>query len=221
MSETFRQSGQVTAAAREADPLNRLLHHYPLRRLEAEAIRDSLLAVSGRLDRGLYGAPINPYRSNEDATKRLLSGPLDGEGRRSIYLKMTIMEPPKFLATFNQPAPKIPTGRRDVTNVPAQALTLLNDPFVEAQAALWARNLIAASHDSPEDRLVEMFERALGRRPGEQELARWMKAVNDIAGLHQDVPESRPPAGGMMQSAAVWKDVAHAMFNTKEFLYVR
>ena len=220
-SETFRQSGQTTARAREVDPLNRLLHHYPLRRLDAETLRDSLLFVSGGLDRRLFGSPINPHRANEDATKRLLSGPLDGNGRRSIYLKATIMEPPKFLATFNQPAPKIPTGHRDVTNVPAQALTLLNDPFVGGQAELWAQKLIATPHESPQGRLTEMFKRAFSRDPEEQELARWVDAIEDITGLYQDVPELRPPPGGMMESLPVWKDIAHAMFNAKEFFYVR
>ena len=221
MSETFRQASRGSLAAREADPLNRLLHHYPLRRLDAEAIRDSLLAVSGRLDSRLFGPPINPYRSNEDPAKWLLSGPLDGQGRRSIYLKMTIMEPPKFLSTFNQPNPKIPTGVRDVTNVPGQALTLLNDPFAVGQAEFWARRLIAVPNESPEQRLGVMFQRAFGRNPNEQERARWMSAVHDIAGLYQDAPKRRPPPSGLMDSLDVWKDVAHAMFNAKEFLYVR
>ena len=120
----------------EIDPENRLWHHYPMRRLEAEAIRDSLLAVSGRLDRTLMGPPIEPYRTAEDATKRLFKGPLDGNGRRSIYLEMTLMEPPRFLALFNQPIPKQTVGRRDVSNVPDQALAMLNDPFVVAMAEL-------------------------------------------------------------------------------------
>ena len=220
-SETFQQAGQTTERARNLDPFNRLLHHYPLRRLDAETIRDSLLAVSGQLDGRIFGPPINPYRSNEDATKRLLSGPLDGNGRRSIYLKMTIMEPPKFLATFNQPAPKIPTGRRDVTNVPAQALTLLNDPFVSGQAALWGQKLIATPHESPRERLTEMFRRAFSREPEEPELTRWVDAVEDISGLYHDLPDTVLPPGGMMMALPVWKDVAHAMFNAKEFLYVR
>ena len=220
-SETFQQSGRFSAAAREADPRNRLLHHYPLRRLDAEAIRDSLLAVSGRLDRRLFGPPINPYRSSEDAAKWLLSGPLDGQGRRSVYLKMTIMEPPKFLSTFNQPNPKIPTGARDVTNVPGQALALLNDPFAVGQAEFWARQLIATSHESPEQRLGVMFQRAFGRDPDEQERTRWISAVHDIAGLYQDIPEKTSPPGGLMDSLDVWKDMAHAMFNAKEFLYVQ
>ena len=62
--------------------------------------------------------------------RRLISGPVDGDGRRSIYTKVTIMEPSRLLATFNAPDPKIPTGQRDVSNTPAQSLTLLNDEFV-------------------------------------------------------------------------------------------
>ena len=213
MTEAFQQSSQVTGLAREVDPSNRLLHHYPLRRLDAESLRDSLLAVSRRLDRRLFGPPIDPYRSKEDPTKRLFSGPLDGDGRRSIYLKMTIMEPPRFLATFNQPGPKIPTGNRDVTSVPAQALALLNDPFVADQAQFWARQLITSSHESPEERLRVMFQRAFSRGPEPQELVSWKKAVGNIAAMYEDED--------LMHSRVVWKDVAHAMFNTKEFIYVR
>ena len=221
ISETFQQSSEISASGKKLDPSNRLLHRYPMQRLDAEAIRDSLLAVSGRLDYRLFGALIDPYRMNEDPEKRLFSGPLDGNGRRSIYLKMTIMEPPKLLATFNQPRPKIPTGRRDVTNVPGQALVLLNSPFVAEQAKLWAQKLVETPHDSPEARLTDMFRRALGRDANPQELERWTDAVNDIAGLYQGIPDMRPPPGGLMHSTAVWQSVAHAMLNTKEFLYVR
>ena len=226
LSETFQQSGQFTAKSQKVDPLNRLLNHYPLRRLEAESIRDAMLAVSTRLDCRMYGEPVNPLRSKEDPQKRLFSGPLDGEGRRSIYIKMAIMEPVKLMATFNQPAPKIPTGRRDVTNVPAQALALLNDPFVISQAEYWARQLIgtshfSASHTSPQKRLIVMFRSAFSRDPSPKELVRWSKAVADLARLYQDVPGNAPHASMMMDSVAVWKDVAHAIFNTKEFIYVR
>ena len=108
------------------------------------AIRDSLLAVSGQLDPQLYGRPILPMRPVEDGAKRLFTGPLDGNGRRSIYLQMSIMDPPKFLTGFNLPDLKLPTGKRDVTNVPTQALILLNDPFVNAMAKAWAEKLISS-----------------------------------------------------------------------------
>jgi hypothetical protein len=217
LTETFRQAGQpASSAAAEVDPRNRLLHHYPLRRLEAEGVRDAILAVSGRLDATLYGPTVDPHRPKEDPDKRLFCGPVDGNGRRSIYTKVTIMEPPKFLAAFNQPNPKIPTGRRDVTNVPAQALTMLNDPFVTGQAKFWATRLMSPSeHASADARLVEMFERALGRAPEADERARWGQLVTDLAALHG------VPSDAALGSVPVWADVAHALFNAKEFIYVR
>ncbi|MGB0583154.1 MAG: DUF1553 domain-containing protein, partial [Limisphaerales bacterium] len=200
LSQTFRQSGQSSPTAKELDPRNRLLHHYPTRRLEAEAIRDSLLAVSGRLDLKLYGRPINPYRRAEDSKKRLFSGPLDGHGRRSLYQEMSIMKPPEFLVAFNLPDLKLPTGKRDVTNVPAQALTMLNDPFVNAMAKHWADQLKKEKDIDPRIRTGDMIRAALGRHPTDPELNRWT------------------PTSDTQQS---WQSLAHALFNTKEFIYYR
>jgi len=215
LSETWRQSGQVSPQAREVDPANRLLHHFPLRRLEAEEIRDQMLAVSGRLDRRLGGPPINPYRTNEDPQKRLFCGPLDGEGRRSIYTKITIMEPPRLLALFNQPTPKIPTGRRDVTNTPAQSLALLNDAFVAGQAEHWAARLVERTGETPAGRLGYMFRTSLGRGISSAETERWTTALNDLAALRQ------VSASDLMSNMVLWKDLAHAMFNLKEFIYIQ
>lgn len=224
MTETFQQSNQASARAHEVDPVNRMLHHYPLRRLDAESIRDAMLAVSGRLDPQLLGGFVDPYRPKSKVVKAdqtYFSGPLDGNGRRSIYLRNTIMEPYKFLETFNKPIPKMPTGRRDVTNVPNQALTMLNDPFVAGQAEFWARRLIAESHGSLEQRLTDMFQHALGREPEAGELTTWTRAVHDFNALHQSHSDGSPSSEDLLQSVAVWKDTAHAIFNTTEFIYVR
>jgi hypothetical protein len=202
----------VSAAARRRDPDNRLLHHYPTRRLEAEAIRDALLAVSGRLDRSLYGRPIEPPRPAEDPKKRLFSGPLDGDGRRSLYLKMSIMEPPRFLVGFNLPDLKLPTGKRDVTNVPAQSLIMLNDPLVHALAAHWAERLVTMPHASVEARIDTMFLRAFARRPDPAESRRWTAALHDFANAN---------GPDVMTDKTAWKRLAHAFFNAKEFLYYR
>ena len=211
LSQAFRQSGTVSEAARQRDPENRLLHHYPTRRLEAEAIRDALLAVSGRLDPKLYGRPVDPPRAAEDTLKRLFSGPLDGQGRRSIYLKLSIMEPPKFLVSFNFPD-HVPTGKRDFTNVPAQSLLMLNDPFVHAMARHWASQFVKQPHTSTEERITAMFVRAFGRMPDEAELIRWSAASREFATV-----------GGLetMADEAVWKRLAHMFFNAKEFIYYR
>jgi hypothetical protein len=214
-TEAWRQASDATAGGLAADPDNRLLHHYPLRRLEAEALRDAMLAASGRLDRRLFGPPVNPHRQKEDSEKRLFSGPLDGDGRRSLYIKITIMEPPRFLATFNQPTPKIPTGKRDLTNTPAQALALLNDPFVRDQAERWADRLVVMPHATVQERLVDMFSTALGRKPTGDEVSRWAAAVADFSALRDVQPTE------VLPNAGIWRDVAHALFNTKEFIYVR
>ena len=212
LSQTFRQSGIVSEKAREIDPGNRLLHHYPTRRLEAEAIRDAMLQVSGRMDAKLYGRPILPPRAVQDGSKRLYSGPLDGEGRRSIYQQMSIMDPPKFLVGFNLPDLKLPTGRRDVTNVPSQALILLNDPFVEAMSKQWATNLVRDANKDVEGRIRGMFGRALGREPDAAETARWTRALQDFA---------TTPNADLLKDEKAWQGLAHALFNTKEFIYYR
>ncbi len=211
LSAAFRQGSSASTPAREADPADRLLHHFPLRRLEAEEVRDAILATSGRLDRRLYGPSIDPPRPKEDAEKRLFSGPVDGLGRRSLYIKVAIMEPPRFLATFNQPAPKIPAGRRDVTTLPAQALALLNDPFVLGQARFWGEQVAADRATDPDVRLADMIRAALGREADAAELAGWRGVRDDLArerGVGPDSPEA-------------WADVAHSLFNLKEFLYIR
>ena len=92
------------------------------------------------------------------------SGPLDGDGRRSLYLNVRRnFLNPMFLA-FDFPAPFSTMGRRNVSNVPAQALTLMNDPFVVGQARLWADRLLAEDRDGPADRR-RTARAALRRRP--------------------------------------------------------
>ena len=215
LSQTWQQSQQSAVGAQDVDPANRLLHHFPVQRLDAESLRDAMLFVSGRLDHSLYGPTSDPFRLSEDDQKRLFSGPLDGLGRRSIYTKVTIMEPPRFLATFNQPVPKIPVGRRDVTTTPAQSLTLLNDPFVAGQADYWASRLLQQNDTTIESRVQQMFVKALGRDASSEELSRWSQAARDFAS------EEKIPEQEVLRSQSVWQTMAHAMFNTKEFLYVR
>jgi len=215
LSETFQMSSVAAPATAQIDPENRLLHHFPARRLEAEAIRDTILAVSGRLDRTLYGPSIQPFRSEPMPERRLFPGPLDGNGRRSIYTKVTLMQGPKFLEVFNFPDPKVAVGRRDVTNVPAQALTLLNDPFVIGQADLWAAKLLETTDSSVAGRVERMFLTSLGRRPTRSEAKRFEQLVTELASLQQ------LPAGEVLSNRGLWKDVAHSVFNMKEFIYVR
>jgi hypothetical protein len=214
LTRAFQMSNRPAPAAREADPHNRLQQHYPARRLEAEPIRDSILAVSGRLDRTLYGPSIQPYRDKENPDRRLFPGPLDGHGRRSLYVKNNLMEAPRFLGAFNVPGGKVTQGRRDVTNVPAQALALLNDPFVLQQAGAWADRLVDRPDAAAAARVDHLFRAALGRPPHQDEREHFEQAVARLAALHGVPPD------GILKSRAVWRDVAHTMFNLKEFIYI-
>ncbi|MDZ4860363.1 MAG: DUF1549 and DUF1553 domain-containing protein [Candidatus Hydrogenedentes bacterium] len=214
-STAWRQTSVPDEAASAADPENRLWHHLPMRRLEAESIRDAMLAVSGRLDASLSGEPVNPYRVAEDATKRLYSGPIDGDGRRGLYLKMTLMEPPRFLALFNQPIPKVTTGRRDATNVPDQALALLNDPFVIEMARHWSERVMLDRAASPEQRVEGMFISAFARPPASKEVARLVTLAQHCATVRG------ADTAALLSCQPVWQDVAHAIFNLKEFIYVQ
>jgi hypothetical protein len=198
----------------ELDPENRLWHHRPLRRLEAEALRDALLQVSGRLDLRLYGPAVEPWRAAEDSSKRLYRGPLDGAGRRSVYLEMTLMEPPRFLSLFNQPLPKQTNGRRDVTTTADQALALLNDPFVAEAAGHWSRQLMRDGSASVEVRVAAMLRRAFSREPSALEVDGLVQLVRESARLR------RVDSAGLLMAESVWADAAHAVFNLKEFLYV-
>lgn len=214
LSRAFRSSSRPTDSAKSGDPLNRLLSHYAARRGEAEVIRDSLLAVSGRLDPQLFGPSVHPYREKADPDKRLFTGPLDGDGRRSIYLKFQLMEAPDFLSAFNLPGGKVTQGRREASNTPAQRLALLNDPFVLAMADHWAGELIADGSPSVSARIDTMFHKALDRSPQAAERERFERAIRTMA-AQAGVSES-----DLLTSRPVWKDAAHLVFNLSEFLFI-
>jgi mono/diheme cytochrome c family protein len=212
ISATFRQASGVSASASHIDPENKLLHHYPTRRLEAESIRDNLLAASGRLDPTMFGRPIMPPRGAEDSAKRLYSGPLDGLGRRSIYTQTSIMEPAKFLVGFNLPDPRLPTGKRDSTNDPTQALIMLNDPFVAAMARHWGQQLVKNPSKTIDDQMETMFITAFSRAPTAMERKDWAGALHDFA---------TPNHTDLLRDEEAWTRLAHALFNTQEFIYYR
>jgi hypothetical protein len=214
LTRAFRRGAHSADAARTADPQNRLLHRYPARRMDAETVRDGLLTISGRLDRKLFGPSIEPYRSQEIADKRLWSGPLDGHGRRSLYLKNTLLEGPRFLEVFNFPGGKVAQGRRDVTNVPAQALAMLNDPFVLQASGVWAERLVKQQDKSPGERIAFMFRAALGRAPTAEEQQRCERLVTQLAQEYEVSPEKT------LASADVWKAFAHTIFNWQEFIFI-
>lgn len=157
---------------------------------------------------------VPAYREKDDEYHRLFRGPLDGHGRRSLYIKTTLMEAPAFLESFNLPGAKVTQGRRDATNVPAQALAMLNDPLVRDQAAFWGKRLVERKNDTVDGRVTSMFVTALSREPTAEEKTRFIRFVDQLADLH------RISRAEIMQSQAIWSDLAHTMFNLQEFIAI-
>jgi hypothetical protein len=192
------------------DPDNLLLHRMRVRRLEGEAVRDALLAVSGRLNSRLFGPSVPVHLTPFlDGRGRPASGPLDGDGRRSVYLAVRRNFLSPLLLAFDTPIPFSTVGRRTVSNVPAQALILMNDPLVHQQAHLWAKRVLA-SPGSARERIAGMYRSAFSRPPTVAELEACLEFLREQAGLH----------AGRQDDPAVWADLAHALFNVKEFIFV-
>ncbi|MDE2732094.1 MAG: PSD1 and planctomycete cytochrome C domain-containing protein [Bacteroidota bacterium] len=213
LSDAFRRS---TGESADSDPENLLLAHYPVRRLEAEAIRDGMLAVSGRLDPALFGPPV-PIHLTEFMKGRgrpAENGPLDGEGRRSVYISVRRNFLSPMMLAFDKPIPFSTFGARNSSNVPAQSLTLLNDPFVAEQASVWAQALINEPHLDIEARVTDIYLKGLARRPTHDELDQAASFILEEA-ARLDLDES-----GIMEHAELWTAYCHVVLNLKEFIYL-
>ncbi len=169
MSETYRQaSGGQRAKSAEADPENRLLSHANKRRLDAEVIRDSVLAVSGLLNEsrrpGSLVAELDGQSVSLMGFNAKLPSDLDGSHHRSVYLPVIRDHLPDVLEQFDGANPNLVTGDRDVTNVPLQGLYLLNCPFVQEMAAALAKRIQSAPNQ------IELaFQLCFNRKPDAQE----------------------------------------------------
>ena len=170
-SSTFRQSSAPRADAIAVDADNRLLWRMSTRRLEAELVRDSVLAVAGELNRQLSGPGYQDFRPFLRGGTQFFE-PLDPEGpayqRRSIYRTWARGGHNQLLDTFDCPDPSMSTPRRSVTTTPLQALSLLNNTFILRMSDAFAADLQRTMGDSPQ-LIDELFRRAWGREPVELE----------------------------------------------------
>lgn len=148
-SDTFQRSDKAPAGASDKDPDNKLLGHWTVRRLPAESIRDSMLQLTGKLDLTMGGESVG-----------------GGDLRRSVYVKVIRNSLDPFLTVFDAPVPSGTRGKRDVTNVPAQSLTMLNDPKIQKWAKEWGNR----AQGDEATRVKQMFVEAFGRQPNDKEL---------------------------------------------------
>ena len=210
LSSTYQMSSVPSELAQTEDPANTLLQHMPIKRLEAEAVRDHILACSGELDTTLFGPSPEAYVDDYPVSRaRPKTGPINGDARRSVYLEIRRNFLPSFLRAFDLPNATEPIGARQVTNVPAQSLALMNDPFVHEQAAAWARK-ISDRKLSTIDRINQLHLTAYGRPASEKELtwaSDFLQSMAKEYGTKEDDPK-------------VWTDLCHLMYNRKDFIYL-
>ncbi|MDG3008221.1 PSD1 and planctomycete cytochrome C domain-containing protein [Paludisphaera mucosa] len=171
LSSTYRQSSADRPECRKVDPENRLMWRANRRRLDFEAMRDTLLAVSGRLDATMYGRPVDVAND-------------PGNARRSVYGLIDRQSFPAVFRAFDLASPDVSAERRPMTTVPQQALFGMNAPLVAEQAkALAARPEIAAA--DPRDAVRALYRLILARAAGGDEVesaARFLRSLDDDPG---------------------------------------
>lgn len=234
LSETYRRSSQPSQALLDADPFNRYHGRQTMRRLDAEFIRDNALAVSGLLNREMYGPSVKPYQPG--GYYRELNFPKreyepnynDDQFRRGLYMhwQRTFLHP--SLMAFDAPAREECTAERVVSNTPLQSLTMLNDPsYVEAARAFAARILQSGPGDTA-GRIDFAFEQAVSRNAVAEEQQVLKELVEaQLADFRQEPERARKLLGVGFAGVptdldpvelAAWTGVARAVMNKHEFV---
>jgi hypothetical protein len=212
LSSTYRMSSRPSdSEAERIDPEIVLLHRMRIRRLEGEVIRDAILAGSSRLDRKMTGPSVLPFLTSfmEGRGRPKNSGPLDGEGRRSLYINVRRNFLTPMFLSFDYPTPLTTMGRRSVSNVPAQALTMMNNPFVVQQAYVWAERVLSEPGKTPKQRIRRIYETAFCRLPTDSELAAALQFLSDQGQEYNGPDDPR-----------TWADYCHVLMNVKEFVFL-
>ena len=174
-SSVYRQGNELSANGMQHDPENKLMWRRPSRRVEAEIVRDTLLAVSGELDETMYGP-----------------GSLKQEDRRrSVYLKVKRSVLIPILQLFDAPDAMQGIGDRSVTTVPPQALAMMNSPFVRGLAEKFAKRVQADANVSVEHVVNRAYAIAISRKPTENELATMRQFILQQSASYGNTPEAK------------------------------
>ena len=219
LTKTYQLDSTPGAKAAQLDPENIQLSHQRVRRMDAESIRDNILAVSGDLDlRVPDGSPMvkvdGQFARRPAFDPQTLTIPY-----RSVYLPIVRDALPDSLAVFDMAEPSLVTGVREETTVPSQALFLLNAPFV-IDAAIKASGRIPVASRTQDDRIESVFRMILGRMPSPKEV------TASKAFLDSFVPESQSNSGVYSRVArnserARWTVFCQSLMATVEFRTVR
>ncbi len=207
-SAAYQRATRPTADTRRSvvDSENRLLSHFPLRRLEAEEIRDAVLFVAGSLDRTMGGKTI-PVKNREFFFNHTSKDATTYDSpRRALYLPVVRNNVYDLFEQFDFPDPAVPNGNRNATVVAPQALLMLNSDLVGKAAEKFAASLLASASD--DTRRIELaYQKAYARPPTAKELARAKKFLADFK------PDSAA-------SPNAWTVLCQSLLAANEFIYL-
>jgi hypothetical protein len=196
-SAAYRQTAESDQRRDAVDPDNRLLWHRTRTRLEAEGVRDAMLAASGQLDTTMFGP-----------------GTLDpAQRRRSIYFTVKRSQLVPDMMLYDAPDALQGLGRRAATIVAPQALAMLNNQQVIERAQAFARRLLAPEGTTPDEAIRRGYVRALGRPPDEAELAQSVAFVQHATDVYAE-------AGNETAAEAAMSDFCQVLFSLNEFIYI-
>lgn len=214
LSSTYQMASTESPRAVKVDPENRWLSHQARQRLEAEAIRDSMLAVSGDLDPTMGGAhPFPPVTAWGFSQHAPFTATYETR-RRSVYLMSQRIRKHPFLALFDGAEPNASTPERPISTTPIQALFMMNDPFVHDQAGKLSTRLLAEAKDEPA-RIDRGYRLCFGRPPSAEDLAGAKAFLNTARAA---LTESGTPAADLERAS--WASFVRALLSSNEFLFV-
>jgi len=213
LSETYQQGSAIRPDLMQKDPLDRLLWRYPVRRVEGEVVRDSILSACGTLNVTIGGPPVYPpvdlsLRADTFQGPNWQDG-VDGPStwRRSVYVKVKRSLLLPELEVFDCPEITNSVAARNITTTPTQALTLMNGLFVSHQAELFAQRLVREAGKDPLAQIRRAYRIAFQRYPSPEELAAGIRFLN------------KERTERLTESAAL-SGLCHALLNFNEFVYV-
>ncbi len=211
LSRTYRLGSQYDETNFAKDPDNHLLWRRDRRRLDAEEIRDAMLAVAGQLDlKPPTSSPILELANDKVGGVKRLQG---GNGR-SVYLPIPRGAVPDTLQVFDMADPMLIFGKRDVTTVPTQALYIMNDPFVLKQAGELAKRVLNQPNLDQDGRITWAYRQAIGRPPTSAERE---SVSHFLADFRKSLAEADKKANPQV---AAWTCFCQTLFGVGEFRYV-
>jgi hypothetical protein len=215
LTNTYQMSSAYNERSYETDPENILLWRMPRRRLEAEAIRDAIISVSGDLDFSMGGS-ILKYKDRQYVADTSKGGDIDYDlNRRAVYIPVVRSSMYDVFQAFDLPDPSTPNGDRTSTVIAPQALFMMNGSVLLKHSRHMAEGLLARADLDDAARIRDAYERALGRPPAPKEIDSALTLISQVS----RAMEGRQPDERSRRVFA-WQSFCKSLFALNEFIYL-